>query len=339
MALSEGQQNELARTIQNRIPWERRPFRTVADTVGLSEAEVIDQLRAWDADGKLREISAVLEGSTLGYESALVAAAIPEEELERVAAVVGAHPTVTHNYRREHHFNLWFTIAVPESMGLTQTLQLLEREAGVERFHALPRTHTFKIGVNFDLKRRDNNTERVSIRAAEKFEPNEAERAMLRALQTPLPYVESPFDELASLAGTDADALLEFAARVKKQGVIRRYVATFRHRKLGVRGNGMGVWDVPVEALDEIGPRMAAYPDVSHCYARSSIPGFDYRLYSMIHGPDEDAVRRSATAMSEEFGIDNYVVLFSTREFKKCRLRYFLPELDAWWEQRAKGAA
>jgi hypothetical protein len=75
---------------------------------------------------------------------------------------------------------------------------------------------------------------------------------------------------------------------------------------------------------------------VSHCYARNAIEDFPYTLYSMTHGPDQDSCRAVAARHSKEAGIADYAVLFSEREFKKARLRYFLPELDAWWAARTR---
>jgi hypothetical protein len=97
----------------------------------------------------------------------------------------------------------------------------------------------------------------------------------------------------------------------------------------------MAVWRVPEAAIGEVGRRLAEAPEVSHCYARNAIEGFPYTLYSMMHGPDRDCCREVAARLARDTGCPDYVVLFSEREFKKVRLRYFLPELDAWWAARA----
>ena len=101
----------------------------------------------------------------------------------------------------------------------------------------------------------------------------------------------------------------------------------------------MAVWTVDDERLPKVGPRLAAAPEVTHCYARNAIDGFPYTAYSMIHGPDRESVLEVAARLSEELDLPEYVVLFSTREFKKVRLRYFLPELDRWWSERVPAAA
>jgi DNA-binding Lrp family transcriptional regulator len=97
----------------------------------------------------------------------------------------------------------------------------------------------------------------------------------------------------------------------------------------------MVTWRVPDERIEEVGWRLAEAPEVSHCYARSAIEGFPYTLYSMVHGPDRESCRAIADRLASQTGLDDYAVLFSEREFKKTRLRYFLPELDDWWSSRA----
>lgn len=335
--LNEEQTNRLAKLIQGNVPFVTRPFAQLALELGCSEDEVLAQLHAWREAKLLREISAVLEGSVLGYDSALVAGVVPSERLEAVAEIVNAHPTVTHNYLRNHAYNLWFTIAVPHEMGLERTLGILAAEAGVEAFYPLRRTHTFKIGVNFDLKNRANSTERVELSSPVAQNFSEREIRVLRALQIPIDYVAEPFAALAKQAGVSQAEFLGFA-KANLGGAVRKYVATFHHRSLGVRGNGMAVYRVPEAKIEALGHALAACPEVSHCYARNTIEGFPYRLYSMLHAPDEAACSKIAVELAARIGADDFLVLFSSREFKKCRLRYFLPELDAWWQAHTSAA-
>lgn len=322
-------ENALARALQSNVPFVERPFSALGQRLGLSEREVLAAVRRWRDDGRLREISAILEGSALGYDSALVAGTVPAGRLDEVAAIVNGHPTVTHNYVRGHDYNLWFTIAVPFERGLERTLAELARACAVERFHPLRRTHTFKVGVNFDLETRRSATEAVHLEAARVVAAGERERELFRALQRPLALEERPFQALAASAGATEDELLEFGRR-HLGNAMRRYVGTFRHRRLGVHGNGMVVWRVPEAELPRVGPALASAREVSHCYARNAIPGFPYTLYSMVHGPTEEACREVAARAAERIGDWERLILFSSRELKKCRLRYFLPELDSW---------
>lgn len=327
--------NELARRIQEHVPLVPRPWKALGDRLGVPEGAVMDQLRAWLEEGTLREISAILEGRLLGYDSALVAGKVPPGRIAEVAAVVNAHPTVTHNYVREHDYNLWFTIAVPRSSGLERTLEVLAGLARVDAFLPLRRTHTFKVGVNFDLRTRRNRTAPAAGIPGPGSLPlvlTERTQRMLRALQRPLEIVRRPYLRPAEEAGVEEGELLEFAQR-HLGGVIRRHVATFRHRRLGVHGNAMSVWEVPEAEIESAGRRLAACPEVSHCYARNAIPGFPYRLYGMLHGPDRASCERLAEKLAPRVGAKDFLLLHSTAELKKCRLRYFLPELSAWEER------
>ena len=331
-------QNQYARHLQAGFPLHPTPFARLAAELCCSEADLLTLTRDWVAQHKLREISAILEGQALGYDSALVAGCVAPRDLERVAAIVNAHPTVTHNYERTHHYNLWFTLAVPQHMGLEATLELLARESGVSQFLPLRRTQTFKIGVSFDLVRKQSITAPRTLKAPEALAHGPRERVLLRALQQPLPIESRPFARLAERAGVSEQELLELGGALLGS-VVRRYAGTFHHRNLGVHGNGMVVWDVPEAEHARVGALLASAPEVSHCYARNALPGFPYTLYSMIHGPTREAVQSVATRLSGEIGAPRYLELFSTREFKKCRLRFFLPELDSWWSAAHAGAA
>jgi len=325
--------DRLMRAIQAGVPLVPEPFERLAAELSLEASAVLAQLRAWSEAGILREISAVLEGSALGYESALAAGRVAPERLPHVVARVNAHPTVTHDYLREHEYNLWFTIAVPAHMGVDATLALLARECEVPTFHALRRTATFKIGVNFDPATLANRTGAEAVPGPEPVAPvavSERDAELFRALQTPLPLESGPFAGLAETAGVSVDELLAFAEG-HRGGALRRYIGTLRHRKLGVHANGMAVWSVDEADLARVGRELAGAPEVSHCYARNPIPGFPYNLYSMLHGPDRESCHAVAARLAEAVKVRDYLVLFSIEEYKKTRLRYFLPELDAWW--------
>lgn len=331
--------NELAGRIQDAIPLRERPFRAVAADLGTDEEAVLEQLHRWKENGKLREISAILEGEVFGNDSALVCCAVGDGRIREVAEIINQHPTVTHNYRRPHDYDLWFTISIPPHMEMQTTLDLLGEETGVDEFHVLRRTETYKIGVNFDLDDKESSTERSELESPEPMRPTDRQKRMFRAIQTPMEIVERPFDRLAARADVSAGELLEFTHEMLERGAVRRYVATFHHRELGVQGNGMAVWNVPDDRQTEVGYHLAGASEVSHCYARNTAPGFPYNVYSMIHGPDEESVRGVAARLSDEVDVDDYEILFSTHEFKKCRLRYFQPELEEWWNRRTRPEA
>jgi len=325
---------ELTSAIQAGVPLVPRPFEALGKGLGLDEEMVLATLQRWQDGGLLREISAILNGEAFGWESALISGRVPTDRIDAVAAVVGAHPNVSHNYERNHEFNLWFTLSVPPRMGLRPTLRLLEEEADVDLFWPLPRTRTFKISVRMDPKTRRNRSHGHASKApVPRMHTTPRDELLFRLLQTPLPYVARPFAALGAPHGVDEDELLAFAER-HTGGAMRRYAGTFHHRRLGVRGNVMSAWAVPEDRVEEIGLALAELPEVSHCYAREVYSVFPFTLYAMIHGPDPEACKAIAAGFAADLGVPPPAMLQSTREFKKCRLRYFLPELETWWDAR-----
>ena len=111
---------------------------------------------------------------------------------------------------------------------------------------------------------------------------------------------------------------------------MRRYAAVLAHRNAGFVQNGMGVWRVPEERLDECGHAMAAFRGVSHCYQRPTYPDWPYNLFSMTHGRTKADCEAVLAAVADETGLDEYSVLYSTKEYKKTRVSYFTPEEAAW---------
>lgn len=154
----------------------------------------------------------------------------------------------------------------------------------------------------------------------------ELERTIISLLQEDLPLVERPFVELASRAGVTENGFLAVVRRLEESGVIRRFGATVRHRRLGVQANGMSVWNVPEERQDEVGELLSACEEVSHCYVRPAFDGFPYSLYAMIHGTSREAVAAVAGRVADQCGISDYALLYSTRELKKTSMKYFQEE-------------
>ncbi len=337
--MTETQQNELAVAMQQSFPIAEHPYRILSEKIGVTEPDVLDTVSMWKSENRLREISAVMEGWALGYDSALVCGKIPASRLAEVAEIISAHPTITHNYERNHEFNLWFTIAVPRAMGIENHLHALSALTGIPEYFPLRRTLTFKVGVVFDFQTRKNDTVRIDLpERIEDYPVTETEKRIIRALQTDLPVDTRPFARLGEIHGFSEDDLLTFANRAKGTA-LRRYVATFRHRKMGISSNGMTVWNVHPANLAQAGKKLATAREVSHCYARSTFAGFPYNLYSMLHGPDSSSLEVRAAELSREIGAEDYLILESPTEFKKTRLRYFLPELTEWWNRNETLAA
>ena len=188
-----------------------------------------------------------------------MAAKVPEAELERAAAVISQHPGVSHNYRREHEYNLWYTLALPPDsrLGLDGTAQLLHRLSGATATRLLPTLRLFKIGVKFDFGSESDAaphrpcaaagaddgsgfTQELQDRATA-LPLTEADKRMIRVLQQDLPIESRPFDSWAEQAGVAVGDLLSAAETFRSQGRMRRFSAVLRHREVGFSANAMGV--------------------------------------------------------------------------------------------------
>ena len=137
--------------LQREFPLCEEPFRAIAERVGLDEGEVLDRVRRLKRDGIIRRIGAVFDPKKLGYVSTLCAAKVPDENIPAFVEAVNAYPGVTHNYRRDHEYNIWFTFIAPDPASLERSLEEIRRKTGIADILSMPATRTFKINATFDL--------------------------------------------------------------------------------------------------------------------------------------------------------------------------------------------
>ena len=149
-------------------------------------------------------------------------------------------------------------------------------------------------------------------------------------MQEDLPLVERPFAAYGELIGCDEATVLELLERFKARKLMRRFAAVMNHRSAGFKANAMGVWAVPDDRLDEVGPQMAGFALVSHCYRRPTYDDWPYSVFTMVHGKNAKECEATIAAVHDETGIDEYALLWSVKEYKKTRVRYFTDEWDAW---------
>jgi DNA-binding Lrp family transcriptional regulator len=149
------------------------------------------------------------------------------------------------------------------------------------------------------------------------------DKRLIARLCGDLPLEERPFRALAEELGSTEDEVIGRIRRLERDGVMRRLGAIVRHREAGIAGNAMAAWVVPDERADEIGEHVASLDEVTHCYLREAAPGWPYTLYAMIHARSEERCREVARAIAERFGVTDYVVLASRREFTKRSVEYF----------------
>lgn len=326
----------LLNRIQKDIPIVQRPYRVLAEEVGLTEAEALSILREVKEEGVLRQVSAIFDTRTLGYQSSLVAAEYAEDRLDAGADIVNGHPGVSHNYRRNHAFNLWYTIAVPPESDLEAHVQKLHELSGARVTRLMPTLHLFKIGVEFDMSGKEdwNAKARPQYTNADRnvgYEVTDLDRAFVLEFQKDLPVTEEPYAEACAALGLSIDELAAHAQKMKAAGALRRVSAVFRHQKAGFTFNAMGVWAVPQQDVAETGRRMAEFKAVSHCYLRPTYPEWPYTIFTMVHGRSKEEAFGKIQAIADEVaqGID-HAILYSTKEYKKVRLEFYRPEFYGW---------
>ena len=313
----------LLSAIQADLPVRQHPFDAVAQRCGVGEDEVIDRIARLRSSGLIRRIGAIFDSRRLGYASTLVAARIPAGRLEEVAAMVSELPGVTHNYGRRHDYNLWFTLTAESAEAIDAMLEELKRRTGINDFHSLPALAVYKIRVHFDLDGKPPPPAQAPP-AGPAVRLNEQQRQLVRLLQDDLPPTSEPYDELARQLGWPVERVLEQIRQWLDAGVIRRIGAVVRHHRLGFAANGMAVFDVPDDRIDEAGRCLSGHAEVSHCYGRPALPDFPYTLFAMTHGRSVEEVTAAVARMAEQIGVDHFDVLFSDREFKKTSMKYFM---------------
>ena len=318
---------QLLNEIQWVFPLVTRPYLEISKRYHISEHEAMDRIRYMKEVGLIRQINAIFDTRRLGYRSALIAFAVKPDKIDYVASEVNKHSGVSHNYERNHEFNMWFTLAVPPYADLKTDLDRMASLEGVIKYRLLPTLKLYKIGVRLDMVNDDTEmakpTDEVKQLNLKKFELTEGDKHFIRELQKDLKVIPEPFKEVAENLGITTSELFTKAKEYEKNGVMRRFAAILRHRDAGFSANGMVVWNVPEEKVDEIGYKLAAFPQVSHCYRRPVYSDRQFNLFRMIHARTLEAAEKIVVEMSETVGVKDYKILFSSREFKKERVKYF----------------
>jgi siroheme decarboxylase len=337
----------LLNLMQGSFPIESCPYRRVAELAGMRESEVLARVQYLLDERIIRQVTPIFDTRALGYCSMLVAAKVDPENPHRAAQVINAHPGVSHNYLRNHEFNLWFTIATePDSkLGLDGTLEALAAEAGAESVRQLPTLKLFKIRMDLEM---EGDTQALATPAMAttlkgagepiELDPQPYDQSdidVIKALQGDMPVVEEPYAPAAAVLGLKQDRLLDHLAGMQERGLLRRVAAILYHRRAGFSANGMGVWKVPDERIHEVGRQMAAVRGISHCYQRPTYADWPYSVFTMAHGRSKgecDAILDSIASMT---GIEERATLYSSTEFKKIRLLYFTEDFKNWEREHA----
>jgi siroheme decarboxylase len=326
----------LLNLMQGSFPLAPRPYAEVARLAEVPEEEVLSRVQHLLDERIIRQVTPIFDTRVLGYKSMLVAASVDPENPHRAARIVNSHPGVSHNYLRNHDFNMWFTIAVePDSkLGLDGTLDVIQRETGADSIRQLPTLRLFKIRMDLEMEQGTEALQQAAAdseyREPEPIELEELDIAVIKALQGDLPVVPEPYAPTADELGISQEQLLAHLESMQERRALRRVAAILFHRRAGYSANGMGVWRVPEEQILEFGPLMASFRGISHCYQRPTYADWPYSVFTMAHGRSKDECDAILDSIEERTGIGERTTLYSSTEFKKIRLLYFTDDYRRW---------
>ncbi len=333
---------KLLNLLQWDFPLVERPFQHIADSLNgemdgtnapLTEDAVMARVEALRQRTIIRQLSAIFDTRKLGYQSSLVAMRVMPEHLDEAALIINEHPGVSHNYQRDNHFNLWFTLAVPPGEDLDAVLAELAARVGAEVTRKLPNLKMYKIAVKLDMEKDERAVTRKDDAPHYAKNPRALtgrDRDLIRAVQDDLPTRGDFFAAAAAQAGVTIPELFAWMSEMQRLGYLRRFAAILRHQEAGFTANGMITWKIPEDRVDEVGYVAASYPQVSHCYRRPIYEDWPYNLFSMVHARSREACEEIAERMATEIGIHDYIILYSTHEYKKTRVEYFAHDWDDW---------
>ena len=142
---------KLLNLIQSDFPITSEPYKEIGLKLGISGAEVIQRLKHLKAARIIRRIGATFDSKKLGYQSTLCAMKVPEEQLDEVAKLVNSYPGITHNYLRNHNYNMWFTLITESKKKQNDILREIREKSGITDLLNLPAVRFFKVRVDFKL--------------------------------------------------------------------------------------------------------------------------------------------------------------------------------------------
>lgn len=315
--------------IQSGFPLDHDPYGALANRLDLPRDQVVSAVAHLRDDGSIRQICASISSRKLGGTSTLCGLKIegPQERIDAVAELISAHPEVTHNYQRDDEYNIWFTPIAESPERLHALIEEIKEEAHCDDFLNLPVTRMHKIRVDFGKKGRLRLEKSAALhKPFDSSDPFDV--AFIRWAQSDM-VGEHPFEDGARLIGREIGdegitekRVINRLIELQSEGVIRRFGAFVRHRKLGYTFNGMTVWNAEDAEAFEIGQSFAALPYVSHCYERARAEGWPYNVYAMVHAKTQDELDAYVLEMKELSGLDARVIL-SVKEYKKSLPLFF----------------
>lgn len=301
---------------QHGFPLVEKPFEVVGRLAALDESETIGIFRRMRENDVISRVGAVVKPNTVGA-STLAAMQVPPERLEQVAGLVSREPLVTHNYEREHAFNLWFVVAGASAEAIAATNRRISDQTGLDVVE-LPMLEAYHLGLGFSLGTAPPQRRESADHAD--YRPDPRDKAILAAIEDGLPLIERPYRAVADRLDLGQSDVIDRLEHMMASGIVTRFGCVVRHEKLGYRSNAMAVWDVPDDRLEDVVESFARHPKVTLCYRRPRhMPAWPYNIFCMVHARS----RWDAYSVIDEINLEadsgllRQTVLFSRRCFKQ----------------------
>jgi siroheme decarboxylase len=325
--------DEILYRIQKSFPLVKRPFEEIAKELNISENEVIEILQKEKENKIIRQTSAIFDTKKLGYTSSLVAFEIAQDDIDEAVIILNSHPGISHNYERNHKYNIWFTLAIaPNSKSnLEDTIAILAKLTNAKDYIILPTLKLFKISVKLDTTNQAEKKEKVARTDFKGMELNDYHYNIIKEAQNDIEITQEPFKKIIEKLDISYDEFFSVLNEFQETGVMRRFASILNHRHAGFGANAMVAWDIEEgEKGEEIGKIAASFSAVSHCYLRPKYPTWNYNLFTMIHGKTKEDTQEVIENIAKEIDYKSNMPLYSSREFKKVRIKYFCDEFKNW---------
>lgn len=308
-------QKQLLTILQTPLSVCTQPYKVIADRLGTTEDEVLSETQNLIDNRWIRSFRPQINYRPLGRIAVLATAHLEPEQVEEVGAAVSDLNTVSHNYLRDHYYNLWFTLQGSGTGDIDSQLGRLGEMYSVE-FHAMPAAKLFKLNVFFNLA--EDMPGQASVQKVENktVELSEIEKTVLMKIQQPFPVTSHPFRVFADDMISE-QMVIDTVQGLQEKSVIRRIGAVVNYIRLGYRSNVMFCAAVDSQYVDTAGQYLAALDLVSHCYERRTFEGFEYNMFAMMHGRDQKQIDEAIEEITTALPIRMYACLHTVRELKK----------------------
>ncbi|KAB7517138.1 siroheme decarboxylase subunit beta [Halosegnis rubeus] len=329
----------IVNAFQGGFPVVEDPFELAAGAlrergVDIGAADLHARLTEMVDAGALSRYGALVNAEEIGGAASLVALHAPEDRYDEIAEQVNDFREVAHNYEREHpHLNMWFVVSVADSDGVATVLDRIEEATGQETYD-MPKLREFHVGAKFllDGPIPDGDVDLShlgpSVTPTDRRSLSPDEYDLVMAIQGGFPTTRTPYADIAAELDKSVSWVLETIKRFNEEGKVRRVGVIPNHYALGYTENGMTVWNVPDDLVDEVGPAVAELEFVTHCYRRPRHEGvWPYNFFAMTHGRDEAEserrIQQVRDVMAQYWDVDDdeWDSLFSTRILKKTGIR------------------